>query len=119
MQGTDSANAKRNAGRADANPVRAGMAQAIVACAYDVPLHEMRAATRRGPRIALARQIAMYLTHVVFRMSLSQVAEAFMRHRSTACHALHHIEDLREDPELDRTLLYLESALRAAMRDAA
>ncbi len=100
-------------------PYRAGIAQAVVAHIYDVELKDMRAATRRNPRTALARQIAMYLSHTVFGMTVSQVAAVFRRHRSTACHALHHIEDLRDDPELDRTLAYLETMLRSAAGEAA
>ena len=93
-------------------PNRASIAQALVAHVYGVTLADMRAATRGQPRAALARQIAMYLSRVVFEMSLGEVAHAFGRDRSTASHAFHHIEDLRDDPELDRTLGYLETLLR-------
>lgn len=117
MDGTDCA-----AGLAQTTalaPLRAGMAQALVAHVYGVELEDMRALTRRQPRAALARQIAMYLSHTVLGMSVSQVAEAFGRDRSTACYALRHVEDLRDDPELDRTLLFLETLLRGAVRGAA
>ena len=92
-------------------PWRAGMAQAIVAHVYDVTLEEMRAETRGAPRAALARQVAMYLSHIVFGMSVSEIAAAFMRHRSTAHYALRHVEDLRDDPEVDRSLKLLETML--------
>ena len=100
-------------------PDRASIAQALVAHVYGVGLDDMRAATRGKPRAALARQVAMYLSHVVLEMSISQVADAFSRDRSTACHALHHIEDLRDDPVLDRTLLHLETMLRGAVGEGA
>ncbi len=95
-------------------PPRIGMAQAIVAHAYDVPLEEIAAATRRCKRAALARQVAMYLSHVVFGMTLSQVAYAFRRDRTTASHACRLVEDMREDPDLDRVLDWLETLLRGA-----
>ena len=98
---------------------RAGMAQALVAHVYGVELTDMRAQTRRMPRAALARQVAMYLSHVVLQLSLSEVGEAFGRGRSTAWHATHHIESLREDSELDRTLDYLETTLRGTIGEAA
>jgi len=98
---------------------RAGVAQALVAHVYGVALDDVRAATRGRPRAALARQVAMYLSHVVLRMSVSEIARAFARDRSTTCHALHHIEDLRDDPALDRTLVYLESMLRGAVGEGA
>ncbi|MBV8976967.1 MAG: chromosomal replication initiator DnaA [Alphaproteobacteria bacterium] len=91
------------------------MTEVIVAHVYDVPLEEMRARTRGGPRAALARQVAMYLSHIVLGMSVTDVAAAFRRHRSTAHHALHHIEELRDDPEIDRTLRFLEGMLVQAV----
>jgi chromosomal replication initiation ATPase DnaA len=117
MQGTDSTQTPGSG--AQPGPGRAVVAQAIVACAYDVTLDDMRATTRRGPRPALARQIAMYLSHIVFEMSVTEVSLAFVRHRATVCHALHHVEDLRDDAEFDRTLVYLEAALRLAAGGAA
>jgi chromosomal replication initiation ATPase DnaA len=100
-------------------PERAGLAQAIVAHTYGVELYDMRAGTRGAPRAALARQIAMYLCHVVFRMTVQEIAQAFLRRKSTAHHALRRIEELRDDPELDRTLQFLETMLRSAAGSAA
>jgi chromosomal replication initiation ATPase DnaA len=63
---------------------------------------------------AFARQVAMYLTHVAFGMSLRRVAVAFGRDRSTVAYACHLIEDRRDDPKVDDMLDQLEAALRAA-----
>ena len=91
------------------------MAQAIVAHVYDVTLEELRGRQRGGRRAALARQVAMYLSHTALRISVADVARAFMRHRSTAHHALlRHVEDLRDDPAMDRALATLETMLAAA-----
>jgi len=95
------------------------LAQAFVAHAFGVALEDMRTDTRGAPRAALARQVAMYLCHVVLRMGVSEVALAFQRRKSTACHALRHVEDLRDDAELDRTLYFLEASLRSATGRAA
>lgn len=92
------------------------LVQAVVAYIYDVPLGDLCAETRRGSQTALARQVAMYLDHVVCRLSLTEVAEAFGRDRTTASHACHRIEDLRDDPAFDRHLSELENLLRAAAR---
>jgi chromosomal replication initiation ATPase DnaA len=94
-------------------PLCAGVTQILVAQAYGVTLEEMRAATRRTSQTAFARQVAMYLAHVVFSMSIGDVAQAFARDRSTVCYAVQRVEALREDPDLDRTLGWLESLLRA------
>ena len=67
--------------------------------------------TRGSPNAALARQIAMYLTHVGFGMSLHRVANAFGRDRSTIAHACHLIEDKRDDRAFDDFIDALETAL--------
>ncbi|HEV2561960.1 MAG TPA: helix-turn-helix domain-containing protein [Rhizomicrobium sp.] len=95
-------------------PTRVGLAQRVVAHAFDVQLHELTGSTRGHPRAARARQVSMYLVHVVFGMNLAEIARAFGRDPSTATHACHQIEDMREDPELDRTIGWLETQLRGA-----
>lgn len=60
----------------------------------------------------MARQIAMYLAHVGFGLSLTQVGRGFGRDRSTAAHACKVVESLRDDRHLDRTLDVLEQACR-------
>ncbi len=94
------------------------MTRAAVAQVFDVELEEMRTKSRY-PRAALARQIAMYLGHVVLGMTVTQIASVFDRERSTVFHAVRHVEDLRDDPELDHTLHYLESLVRNALGEAA
>jgi len=93
-------------------PARARLARVMAARAYDVPLEDLAAATRKSPRTALARHVAMYLAHVVFGMTMSQIGFQFGRDRSTASHAVHRVEDLREDPDLDNILEWLEAQLR-------
>jgi chromosomal replication initiation ATPase DnaA len=69
---------------------------------------------RGNASTSFARQIAMYLTHVAFGLSLQRVATAFGRDRSTVAYACHLIEDRRDDPKLDDLLDQLEATLRAA-----
>ena len=66
---------------------------------------------------AFARQIAMYLAHVGFGLSMAEVGKAFGRDRTTVVHACHLIEDRRDDVRFDQLLDHLEQAaiaLRAA-----
>lgn len=66
----------------------------------------------RGPRdMVQARQVAMYLTHVGLEMSLSRVANAFERDRSTVAHACHKIEEMRDEAEFDAWIETLEKGL--------
>ena len=66
----------------------------------------------RGPRdLVRAWQVAMYLTHVGLSMSLSRVAAAFERDRSTVAHACHRIEEMRDDADFDLWLETIEQGL--------
>lgn len=67
-----------------------------------------------GPRVMFARQTAMYLMHVVYGFSLTQIAASFGRDRSLASQACHRIEDLRDDPGFDHKMTQLEDLLRSA-----
>ncbi len=87
------------------------LAEETIASALEVGLEDLRAPTRRTPKAALARQIAMYLTHTALGVPLSEVARAFRRDRSTAKHAVARIEDRREDPYFDHWLCELEIVL--------
>ncbi len=69
------------------------------------------AAGRGALEVARARQVAMYLAHVGFGMSLARVADAFERDRSTVAHACHLVEDRRDDPAFDAWLETLEQGI--------
>jgi chromosomal replication initiation ATPase DnaA len=94
------------------------LVQMAVAEATGVGLAEIGSDKRGDPRTAFARQMAMYLCHLVFEMSAYKLADAFGRDRTTVRHALHRIEELREDRDLDRMLSWLETMLRRAGRDS-
>ena len=85
---------------------------AAVAAAFSVPIRELRAASRRRARIALARQSAMYLAHVTLGLTFTEIGRAFGRDRTTAAHACRKIEDCRAEVQLDVALVELEHALR-------
>ena len=93
---------------------RARLALQTVAYAFQVPAEEIDAPTRGSSRASLARQVAIYLTHVAFELSLARTAAAFGRDRSTAAYACHRIEDRRDDVRFDGLLDELEACLRAA-----
>jgi chromosomal replication initiation ATPase DnaA len=89
------------------------LTQETIAGAFKISVIEMRARTRRTARVALARQIAMYLMHVAFGLSLSAVGHYFGRDRTTAAHACRQIEDRRDDPDFDCLIDRLEFAVRS------
>jgi hypothetical protein len=71
------------------------------------------AATRRTPYVAFSRQSAMYLAHVAFALSFSEIGVAFGRDRTTAAHACRLVEERRDDPAIDTMLGSLETACSA------
>lgn len=61
--------------------------------------------------VARARQLAMYLTHVVLGQSLTSVGAAFGRDRTTVAYACALIEDMRDDAGFDADVSRLEALL--------
>ena len=101
----------RQTHRADA--AMAGFVTSVVSVATGVEADRIFAATRQSAPAARARHMAMYLAHVGFAWPLSRVGAAFGRDRTTASHAVHLIEDLRDQPLFDAALDVLEACVRA------
>lgn len=102
---------RRLRGNVDTARAAGQIAVAAVAAAFTIPIEELRS-KRRSASVAFARQNAMYLTHVAFGLSFTDVGRAFGRDRTTAAHACRVIEDRRTDPAFDARLALLEHALR-------
>lgn len=92
----------------------AKLAIAVVGYGMGLEAGDISGPTRGTARIGLARQVAMYLAHVAFEMSLNRVVIAFARDRSTVGHACHLIEDRRDGVAFDDWLASLEGMLREA-----
>ncbi|MBO0662403.1 hypothetical protein LQ948_10445 [Jiella sp. MQZ9-1] len=93
-----------------------GLVQEVVSIVFDVPLAEIRRANRCQSRICDARHVAMYLANTTFGISLSRVARAFGRERTTVAHAVRRVEDKRDDQSFDARLERLEALLAAIGR---
>ncbi|HVY00862.1 MAG TPA: helix-turn-helix domain-containing protein [Pseudorhodoplanes sp.] len=83
--------------------------EALVAATFAVPVGELRASGRGNARAAFARQSAMYLAHIAFGLSCTDVGLLFGRDRTTAAHACRVIEERRDDPFFDAVLSALEA----------
>jgi chromosomal replication initiation ATPase DnaA len=102
-----------NKDREAAMKTRRCVIEIAVSQVFGVALAELRGVTRGRAKVALARQVAMYLAHVVCGMSLTQVGRAFERDRTTVAHACGLIEDRRDDPSFDRVIDLLEHVTAA------
>ena len=103
-------------------PASDGRAEAVqyavepsVAAIFGVDVDDLHGSRRGSPPVAFARQVAMYLAHVVCRLSLSEIGAVFARDRSTVAHACGLVEDQRDDPIFDAKLDYLERAVLALL----
>jgi chromosomal replication initiation ATPase DnaA len=86
-------------------------AAGAVSVMLQVPLRDLLGRTRAA-RASRARQIAMYVAHVVFGVGLTACGRAFGHDPSTVSYACHRIEDERDDPAFDRRLADLERLIR-------
>lgn len=87
------------------------LCEKMVSLQLDIPLVAIRAPTRKGADVALARQIAMYLAHTTFSLPLTEVGLYFKRDRTTVTHACAVVENRRDTFSFDVTVSQLESLL--------
>lgn len=88
----------------------------MVARVFGIELASMRRPTRGRAKEAIARQVAMYLAHMICGLSLTEAGELFGRDRTTAAHACQVVERRREDhPDFDRALQLLENITKVLM----
>lgn len=91
---------------------QAGLAIAAVALEFGVTEPDLINPQVATPHLRFTRQLAMYLTHIVYELNPSHIARIFLKDRSTVTHAVKVIEDCREDPVLDMKVIHLENFLR-------
>ncbi|MDN2583613.1 helix-turn-helix domain-containing protein [Aquibium sp. ELW1220] len=88
----------------------------ITAALFNVSGRELRQAGRTSTSVSRVRQIAMYVSHVVMGLSMSEVGRGFARERTTVLHACHLIEDMRDDADFDAIVALTERVAGAALR---
>jgi len=101
--------------RAD-DQAAARLAADVASYALNVPVEAILGARRGAPPTTFARQVAFYLCHVGFELSIARVAAAFGRNASTVAYACHAMEDRREEAQFDLWIGELETMLRQAPR---
>ncbi|SDG38092.1 helix-turn-helix domain-containing protein [Pelagibacterium luteolum] len=84
---------------------------AIVAHDTGIDPDAFFAASRCGVKTAQARQLAMYLCHVLSGLTMTQVGQFFRRDRTTVAHACALIEDSRDDRMIDSRIQALEDSV--------
>lgn len=88
---------------------------ALVAEATGVAPRLLLHPSRCGADVAEARQLAMYLMHVILQRSYNEIGRSFGRDRTTVAHACARIEDKREDNRFEQVVAGLEERLGASL----
>jgi hypothetical protein len=89
----------------------------IASALFSVPSKELRKPGRTAISVSRVRQIAMYVAHVVLRLTMSEVGVGFGRDRTTVHHACQVVEDMRDEAEFDRMVQVIERIASAAFRN--
>jgi chromosomal replication initiation ATPase DnaA len=91
----------------------ARLTETAAAAMAGLPVQSLRGPARGGRAVTQARQVAMYLAHVVFGLSFSRVGICFGRDRTTVRHACRLVEDGRDDDAREFGLAAIELGLLA------
>ncbi len=83
-----------------------------VAAGFDVDEVQLRQPSRGVARIALARQVAMYLSHVACGLTKAETGRLFDRDRTTVHHACIVVEQRRDDRSFDHAIDHLERVVK-------
>lgn len=95
---------------AEIEPMRDALSEVM-----GVEKEHLFAPTRLSPRIAFARQVAIYIMHTTFGFSHMSVARCFKRDRTTIRHSVTLIEEKRGDPAFDQKFVLLEAAMKVRL----
>lgn len=80
--------------------------------AFALPISSLRSHNRGRAEIAFARQVAIYVAHVLLGLTLTDAARMFGRDRTTASHACRTVEDRRDNRQIDQKLEAIERSLQ-------
>lgn len=89
----------------------------LVADACGVPAVLLLHPSRCNAEVAEARQLAMYLMHVILQRSYLEIGAYFRRDRTTVSHACACIEEDRDRPDFDAFVAGIEASLQDARAD--
>ncbi len=96
--------------------LRAARVIALVAAERGVPPVRLLEQQRGMARVAEARQLAMYLMHVVDGCLYAEIGGVFGRDRTTVAHACAAVEERREVLRYDEAVSRLERVLSTTAR---
>ncbi len=89
----------------------------IAAAFFSISSKDLRRPGKSSMGASRVRQVAMYVAHVVLRLTQAEVGRGFGRDRTTVAHACQVVEDLRDDMEFEQIVLKLELIAHAAFRN--
>jgi len=99
----------------DLDAILAKMFIANVALGFGVTNTAVFTKKKVPSHLCYVRQTAMYLMHVVCQYSYGRVGKAFELHPSTVAYSCQTIENFRDDPVFDETLMHLEVCIQMTL----
>lgn len=88
----------------------------IAAAMFNVSGRDLRGPGRSRLEVSRVRQIAMYVSHVILGLNMTDIGNGFGRDRTTVMHACHVVEDMRDDEEFDAIVSFFERVAGAALK---
>lgn len=88
----------------------------LVAEERGVSMTNLLRRSRGSGRAASARQLAIYLSHILLERPQDVIAELFSRDRTTIAHSCQTVEDRRDDPRLEAEIAKIEARLNHIRR---
>lgn len=95
-------------------PIRLIIDQAV-AQVFAISTVDLSRQTRGKAKVALARQVAMYLAHVACGLTFTEIGQLFGRDRTTVAHACVVVEDRRDEKMFDVVMELLECAVTSML----
>ena len=93
-----------------------GLIFSIMRLVYRVDMRFLLGPSRGGKHLSLARQKMYYLAHCCYGISYTELGGLTQRDRTSISHGCQRIEDLRDDAGVDKSLFFIELALRMMTR---
>lgn len=83
----------------------------LVSAIYRADAAYILGPSRGQQALSTSRQVMHYLVHICFGVNYTELATMTNRDRTSIAHACQRVEDMRDDPKIDKALFFAEMAL--------
>ncbi|MBE8220271.1 MAG: hypothetical protein HAW65_03070 [Alphaproteobacteria bacterium] len=83
----------------------------LVSNIYNAEAAYILGASRGRKKLSTSRHVLHYLAHICFGVNYTALAAYTNRDRTSIAHACERVEDMRDNPQMDKALYFAEYAL--------